>query len=867
MSRVLAVVLLAGLAFAAMFASWPAGGASSPAGPTPTPTASAGTVATVAIDTNTAGNAAGTVGPIDTCISVPNGSTFIIDVVMVGLPAGQQLFGVNYDIDYNPAVVQLGNDDDGDGRFDEDTGAGNGDEDSDGEAGEEGTSGGGTIGHDPGFVLMGATDWSQGNEHDGPPASATSAGTWSDFSFTFFKLSDYPTGPRDGTLNRITVRAVGAGVSTLNLRDLYGTQDANSPPTLVASSGAHFTIGNGGNGDATIAVDTACQTGCMTYTATPTASPTPWPSPPWTPYAYVPICNDTGQAVSDLHVRLIRSAANEDPIGANAPGCPEPAYFFDSSPSYTTIDIDWGTPCVQPGEMITLYFYAGCTTPEPGCSPPHASCFYWTLDGAPVPSASPAVNPPTCANASPIPTASAPPPGTCAPRGTPPGPPPPSVTPVPVSPIPGSTSRDVSFLGTVSFCNDTGEPVSDLHALFAFPYSWFNLAANPFGCPEPSIEPEKPALDEYRFDVDWGADCVDAGELITVDFYYLCGDTPCIAPQPHCYTWTRFSAPVYQGQGDCVLPTPTPTPTPPPGTPVTFTNNTGVTASGLHFFAAGPMFLGVSVVENAEGCAWANGRADHTTLGPDFTFEVNVQFSGECVDDGESVTLSLDCVRPELGCGEAFVLGNCADWTVAGTIVGTPCPTPDCGGVPCCNGLPCPTPPIDVTVWTFPNDTGQTASDLHASFTWPFNARLVENAPGCPEPSLVLHGPDNSFDLDWGVPCVDPGESVDVEITSEPPALPRCFYWTLFGQPIASSGGGCQWSGDTNCSRTVDSADALRVLAIVAGFAVPQEVCASADVDCDGDEDAVDALKILRYVAGMSYTQHEPCPDIGSPES
>jgi hypothetical protein len=170
-------------------------------------------------------------------------------------------------------------------------------------------------------------------------------------------------------------------------------------------------------------------------------------------------------------------------------------------------------------------------------------------------------------------------------------------------------------------------------------------------------------------------------------------------------------------------------------------------------------------------------------------------------------------------------------------------------------------------VWTFPNHTGQTASDLHARFTWPFSARLVENAPGCPQPDLIRQGFDNSFDLDWGVPCVDTGESVGVEITSEPPALPVCFYWTLYGQPIASSGGGCQLAGDVNCSGAVDSVDALRVLAIVAGMAVPQEVCASPDVDCDGDEDAVDALKILRYVAGMSYTQHEPCPDIGLPES
>jgi hypothetical protein len=172
-----------------------------------------------------------------------------------------------------------------------------------------------------------------------------------------------------------------------------------------------------------------------------------------------------------------------------------------------------------------------------------------------------------------------------------------------------------------------------------------------------------------------------------------------------------------------------------------------------------------------------------------------------------------------------------------------------------------------VTVWTFLNDTGEAASDLHARFSWPFSARLVENAPGCPQPLLVRQGSDNTFDLDWEVPCVDAGESVKVEIISEPPAIRGCYYWTFFGEPLISPGGGCRWSGDTNCSGAVDSVDAFRVLAIVAGMAITQEACASPDVDCDGDEDAVDALKILRYVAGMSYTQHEPCPDIGTPES
>jgi len=266
--------------------------------PTPTPAASGGTVTTVAIDTDTAGNTGSAVGTIDTCISVSNGSAFTIDVVMAGLPAGQQLAGVSYDIDYNSAVVQLGNDDDGDGRFDEDTVVGDGDQDGDGKDGEEGKGGGGTIGHESNFLFLGATDWSQGNGNDGPPVSSTSTGTWSDFSFTFFTFSGYPSGPKDGVLNRITVKAVGAGVSTLNLRDLYGTGDANSPPTLVDNSAASFTIGNGSSGDATIAVDTACVTPAPTIPPTSTPSFTPvgqTPTPTPTPTGPTPTSTPEGQ--------------------------------------------------------------------------------------------------------------------------------------------------------------------------------------------------------------------------------------------------------------------------------------------------------------------------------------------------------------------------------------------------------------------------------------------------------------------------------------------------------------------------------------------------------------------------------------------
>ncbi len=302
---------------------------------------------------------------------------------------------------------------------------------------------------------------------------------------------------------------------------------------------------------------------CTTYSPTPTVTATPTPTPPWEPYARVPICNDTGQAVSDLHVRLVHPAANEDPIGANAPGCPEPAYFYGgSASSYSSISIDWGTPCVHPGEMVTLYFFAGCTTPEPGCSPPNVDCFYWTLDGGPVPAASPAPNPRTCEGPSPIVTATPQPAGPCPARGTPPVTYPPTPTPATPTPTPGPTGRDMVLMVTIPFCNDAGESASDLHAHFAFPYSGRTFKGNPSGCPEPSFEPAHYGLDTFDLDVDWGVACVDPGESLTIEFTYACGDVPCNTPQPFCFTWTRFGEPLYQGEGDCPPPTPTPTPAP-----------------------------------------------------------------------------------------------------------------------------------------------------------------------------------------------------------------------------------------------------------------------------------------------------------------
>jgi hypothetical protein len=74
----------------------------------------------------------------------------------------------------------------------------------------------------------------------------------------------------------------------------------------------------------------------------------------------------------------------------------------------------------------------------------------------------------------------------------------------------------------------------------------------------------------------------------------------------------------------------------------------------------------------------------------------------------------------------------------------------------------------------------------------------------------------------------------------------------------------------------VNSIDALKMVRYVVGLSYSQsEPCENighvvptghqqGDVDCNSLVDAVDALKVLRHAAGLSVLQNEPCPDIGT---
>ncbi len=175
---------------------------------------------------------------------------------------------------------------------------------------------------------------------------------------------------------------------------------------------------------------------CRLISPTPTATGTPHPTPPWMPFFSAAFCNDTGVSVSDLHIRLVYPAANDEPISVL--GCPEPSYSYTGPDTghYTAIHINWGEPCVLSGDSVYAYFATDCFTPAPGCWEPRIDCFYWTITGTLVPYVSPAVNWNRCSSPFPI-----------SPRPTPS----PSPTPTP-SPSPASTTPVLtpsSFVSTI----------------------------------------------------------------------------------------------------------------------------------------------------------------------------------------------------------------------------------------------------------------------------------------------------------------------------------------------------------------------------------------------------------------------------------
>jgi hypothetical protein len=245
---------------------------------------------------------------------------------------------------------------------------------------------------------------------------------------------------------------------------------------------------------------------CTSFTATPTVSPSPTPTAPWTPFSFRLICNDTGQAASDLHVLIGRPAVNLDAISDNAPGCPEPDYTYGSPypPAYMSVDIDWGEPCVDAGEFVYVGFVADCMTPTPGCSVPHVACFYWTLAGQPLPSESPAVNPQLCAS----------PPVT------------PSPTPTPAMPTPPCPAGPAPPGGTCPPCpgwkGAAGQPIILSTCPPTVQVMWGDLDCNESIV---SVDALKTLRHAASLSVQYEVPCLNAGRVMTKTLIW--GDTNC----------------------------------------------------------------------------------------------------------------------------------------------------------------------------------------------------------------------------------------------------------------------------------------------------------------------------------------------------
>ena len=84
-------------------------------------------------------------------------------------------------------------------------------------------------------------------------------------------------------------------------------------------------------------------------------------------------------------------------------------------------------------------------------------------------------------------------------------------------------------------------------------------------------------------------------------------------------------------------------------------------------------------------------------------------------------------------------------------------------------------------MFTFTNNNALSARALQAfigygALSTP-QIRLVENAPGCPTPTIS--GPSHQRDVNWGTPCVDQGESFILEFTHPTGVTVECADWIL----------------------------------------------------------------------------------------
>jgi hypothetical protein len=108
---------------------------------------------------------------------------------------------------------------------------------------------------------------------------------------------------------------------------------------------------------------------------------------------------------------------------------------------------------------------------------------------------------------------------------------------------------------------------------------------------------------------------------------------------------------------------------------------------------------------------------------------------------------------------------------------GSPCVPLDCVD-PYCPLL------VDIRTHTFTNTTPLPADALHIRMNEAVTPSIVQNAAGCPAPTISGDHSAGRVDLTWSTPCVESGESVTIEIRSWPAAHVNCSHWSLLGTAL-----------------------------------------------------------------------------------
>lgn len=210
---------------------------------------------TVGVDVDSSGNTAGSLGEIQNCRTVQQGDSFEIDVFAQGIPAlsaqGGGIAGYGFDILFDPSVIQLGGDNDGDNAKRTSDGVDNdrdGQTDEPGEGYDEdpseraapfGVDNDGDTSVDEDAInhthikLPKAIDFTSAPQQN-DPANSGGGGAYRIDGAVF---SEFGSG--DGALVRVPLKAVGPGLSNVILSDIVG---GDGVPDIFSAGAATYLV-------------------------------------------------------------------------------------------------------------------------------------------------------------------------------------------------------------------------------------------------------------------------------------------------------------------------------------------------------------------------------------------------------------------------------------------------------------------------------------------------------------------------------------------------------------------------------------------------------------------------------------------------